>query len=287
QDYHRTLFLSGLATSLAFQGRSAEARAAVEQAKAASSSWHDIPVLEYETQALWLEGDLATALERAEEILEWNRDGLSRRRGVGLAFASMAATELGRLDVARRYVDVALEVYEGRPFAFCYETCLQADGLVRAREGDTDAALEVLERAAGRLSGSGFRTYAMLGLTDVAEVAASAGHRDLATRTAGTAASMAACMDRDCYRALALLAGTWAALAAGVDDEAAEHARDAVKVLSVTGWRLFKGRALDGLGRALRRRDPAAARQALDDAAALFEACGATLRRDRALEARP
>ena len=41
------------------------------------------------------------------------------------------------------------------------------------------------------------------------------------------------------------------------------------------------------LGSALRNSDPATAREALDEAAALFDACGAVWRRDRALEARP
>ena len=148
-------------------------------------------------------------------------------------------------------------------------------------------ALEALDPASHRLSNNGFRPYAMFALTDLADLAATAGDAELAARAAGTAATVAAAMDRDCYRGLALLAGTWASLAAGVDEEAAEHARDAVKVLSRTGWRLFRGRALDGLGRALRHRDPAAAREALDEAAALFEGCGAVWRRDQALAARP
>ena len=287
QDYHQALWLSGLATSFAFQGRSTEARTAVERAKAASSSWHDIPILEYEVQALWLEGDLTLALKRTEEILEWNRDGLSRRRAVGVAFAGMAAMEIGRLDVARSYVDLALGIYEGRTYAHAHDSSLHAKGVLLAREGQPEHALELLEAAGERLYRCGFKPFAMFCLTDLADVAARTGDVERAARAAGAAASVAAGMDRDCYRGLALLAGTWAALAADLDDEAAEHARDAVKVLSRTGWRLFQGRALDGLGRALRRRDPAAAREALDEAAALFEACGAVWRRDRALEARP
>jgi class 3 adenylate cyclase len=287
REYLETLFLSGLSTSLAFQGRTTEARAAVQKAKAASAAWRDAPVLEFEVQALWLEGDLSTAVERAEEILQWNPEGMSRRRAQGLAFAGMAAMEIGRLETARRYVDLALAAYEGRRYAHCLESCLHADSVLRAREDHPKRALEVLEATAGRLSDNGFRPYAMLALTDLADVAATVGDAELAARAAGAAASVAAGIDRDCYRGLALLAGTSAALAAGVEDEAAEHARDAVKVLSRTGWRLFHGRALDGLGRALRRRDPAAGREALDEAAALFEACGAVWRRDRAAEARP
>ncbi|HEV8625816.1 MAG TPA: AAA family ATPase [Acidimicrobiia bacterium] len=287
QEYLETLFLSGLSTSLAYQGHTSEARSAVKKSKAASPAWRDAPVLEFEAQALWLEGDLTTAAERAEEILEWNPDGLSRRRASGLAYAGMAAMELGRLETARRYVDLAVGAYEGRVYAQWLDVCLHADGVLLAREGHPKGAIETLEAASGRLTENGFRPWAALALSDLADVAAALGDAELAARAAAPAAAVAAGIDRDCYRGLALLAATSAALAAGIEDEAAEHARDAVKVLSLTGWKLFQGRALDGLGRALRHRDPAAARQALDDAAALFEACGATWRRDRALDARP
>lgn len=287
QEYLETLFLSGLATSFAYQGRTAEARRAVEQAKAASAVWRDAPVLEFEAQALWLEGDLTTAVERATEILEWNPDGLSRRRAVGLAFAGLAATELDRLDTARRYVDLALATFEGRRYANWLDVCLHAQGVLMARERHPKGALELLEPVSRRLSDEGFRPFAVLALTDLADVAATAGDAELAARAAATAASVAAGIDRDCYRGLALLTGTLASLAGGAEDEAAEQARDAVKVLSRTGWRLFRARALEGLGRALRSRDPAGAREALDDAAALFDGCGAVWRRDRALEARP
>jgi len=287
QEYLETLFLSGLSTSLAYQGRTAEARTLVQKAKAASTNWRDAPVLEHEVQALWLEGDLTTTVERAEEILEWNPDGMSRRRAMGLAFSGMAAMEIGRLDTARRYVDLALAPYEGQGFAHYLEICQHADSVVRAQEGRRKEALEALTSVTDRLTDNGFRPYAMFALTDFADLAAKVGDAELTARAARTAASVAAGIDRDCYRGLALLTSTWAALAAGVDDEAANNARDSVKVLSRTGWRLFHGRALDGLGRALRHSDPAAAREALDEAAALFEACGATWRRDRALEARP
>lgn len=276
-----------MATSFAYQGRAAEARKAVEQAKAASAVWRDAPVLEFEAQALWLEGDLTATVERAEEILEWNPDGLSRRRAVGLAFAGMAATELDRLDNARRYIDLASATFEGRRYAQWLHACVHADSVLMMREGNPKGGLEALERTAFQLSDEGFRPYAMFTLTDLADLAGIAGDAELAARAAARAASVAAGIDRDCYRGLALLTGTLASLAAGVEDEAAEHARDAVKVLSRTGWRLFRSRALEGLGRALRRSDPAGAREALDEAVALFDACGAAWRRDRATEARP
>ena len=287
QEYLRTVFLSGLANSLAFQGRTSEAKAAVAGAKSASASWRDIPILEYEVQGLWLDGDLATTLERAEEILEWNPDGLSRRRAIGLAFAGIAAMEAGQLETARRYVDLAVNTYEGRQYFPCTEACLYANGVLLARQGCAEAALEALVSAADLLCERAARPYAMFALADLAEVAAAVGDSERAARAASTAASVAVGIDRDCYRGLALLTATTAALAADREEEAAEHGRDAVKVLSRTGWRLFHGRALDGHGRALRSADPAAAREAFDEAIALFAACGAGWRRDRAAQARP
>jgi tetratricopeptide (TPR) repeat protein len=287
QDYLEILFLSGLATSWAYQGRTAEARSTVQRAKTTGSAWRDAPVLEFEVQALWLEGDLTTALERADEILEWNPEGLTRRRATGFGHAAMAAMELGRLESARRYIDLAVPAFDGRVYAHWLDILLHADGVVLAREGRPEAGIETLEATSSRMTDNGFRPSAVFALADLADVAVTIGDAELAARAARSAAEAAAGIDRDCYRGLALLAGTSAALAAGLDDEAAQHARDAVKVLSRTGWRLYQARALYGLGMALRNSDSAGGRDAFDEAIALFEACGAVWRRERALEARP
>jgi DNA-binding CsgD family transcriptional regulator len=51
------------------------------------------------------------------------------------------------------------------------------------------------------------------------------------------------------------------------------------------GYRFFSGRTLDLLGRALAASDRPRARQAFEEAANVFDACGAVIRRDRSLDA--
>jgi DNA-binding CsgD family transcriptional regulator len=90
-------------------------------------------------------------------------------------------------------------------------------------------------------------------------------------------------LDAPVYGALAALGGGWSDLAAGRRSSAAEAARRAADLLSSTGCRALLGRAQYLLGRSLA--DRAGAIAALESAATLFATCGATWRRDRALDA--
>jgi DNA-binding CsgD family transcriptional regulator len=83
---------------------------------------------------------------------------------------------------------------------------------------------------------------------------------------------------------MASIGAAWAYLAAGTPDRAAERARVGVELLADTGYRAFFGRAHHVLGCSLATIDRGAARDALQQAAATFDACGAPWRRDRARE---
>jgi DNA-binding CsgD family transcriptional regulator len=84
------------------------------------------------------------------------------------------------------------------------------------------------------------------------------------------------------YAGLAALAGGWVHLAAHRLSSAAEDGRRAGGLLGETGCRALEGRAHYLVGRSLRDRTQAIA--ALESAASVFAACGATWRRDRALD---
>jgi DNA-binding NarL/FixJ family response regulator len=99
---------------------------------------------------------------------------------------------------------------------------------------------------------------------------------------AGELAKIAEHIDRDLYRAMAAMGSAWSGLAADRSNEAAAPARRAAALLSDSGCRAFRARALDLLARSLIGNDPAAAVNALEEAATAFEACGAVWRRDRA-----
>jgi DNA-binding CsgD family transcriptional regulator len=120
-------------------------------------------------------------------------------------------------------------------------------------------------------------------LLDLAEMAGEATSVEAATEAAARLVKIARELDPPVYGALAALAGGWSDLAAGRRSSAAEAARRAVDLLSTTGCRALLGRAQYLLGRSLA--DRAGAIAALESAATLFATCGATWRRDRAVDA--
>jgi DNA-binding NarL/FixJ family response regulator len=119
-------------------------------------------------------------------------------------------------------------------------------------------------------------------LLDLAELSAEFGDVALAVYAAGELAKIAEHIDRDLYRAMAAMGSAWSGLAAEGSNEAAASALRAVALLSDSGCRAIRARALDLLARSLIGNDPAAAVSALEEAATAFDACGAVWRRDRA-----
>ena len=105
-------------------------------------------------------------------------------------------------------------------------------------------------------------------------------------QTAQAAAQLdqaAMAMDWDLYRGMAAEARGWAALAAGRSEDGAAAATEAIRLLDGLGYEVLFGRALDLLGRTAA--DPSRAVDALEQAVAVFDSCGAVWRRDRTVEA--
>jgi DNA-binding CsgD family transcriptional regulator len=125
--------------------------------------------------------------------------------------------------------------------------------------------------------------FASPALVDLVEVAVEAGESDVADSAAADLAGVAQRLDRHLHHALAALAGAAASLGRGATDEAAARARRAITFLSGLDYPGFLGRAHFVLGRSLVASDRTGAIEALEQAAATFEGCGATCRRDEAL----
>ena len=87
------------------------------------------------------------------------------------------------------------------------------------------------------------------------------------------------------HRGLLALTSACASLAASNIEEAAGHAREATELLASTACGGFLGRAWDILGRSLAPSDRREATTALQQAATIFDTCGAGWRRDRTLVA--
>jgi DNA-binding CsgD family transcriptional regulator len=282
--YFQTLCLGGLALTLAMAGRVHEALPLLAQAKAVNAEWRDSLLLEYQAMAHWLAGDFHSALHSAEESAAWNPTGLSRRRGIGLAFAVLSAIETGQLAEARHHLARAEAAYGGRDWFFYRPYFAYAGAVLAWRAGDGTDALARLRRAASEIAATRATPFAALAFLDLTEMAAEADRADMAQEAAARLEELAAGLDSDLYRALAALASSWTALASGAPARGAGPARRAVDLLAPTGCRAFSGRATDALGRALSEGDRPGAVTALEQAVSLFEACGATGRRDRSLE---
>lgn len=283
KEYFVAWSMSELGFNLGFQGRMDEALPLLKEAKSASRHWRDTPIPDWEIALHLLAGDLALALERAEEAVAWNAGGMSRRRGIGMAFGALAAAEAARLDDAARYVALGTAAYEDIDWSFYGDYCRYAEAVVAWREGRPSEAVTVMRRLASRLLSLEARPFAALLLVDVAEVAAACGDVGTAEDAVTGLEKVADAMAVPFYRGLAALGAAWWGLVGG--PSGAVSAQQAVNVLSELGCRLYLGRALDVLGRLLASADPGAARRSLDSAAAIFEECGAPWRQERAAEA--
>jgi hypothetical protein len=283
KDYFLTWTVSEVGFNRAFSGRTREAYPPLEEARSRSESWRDTPIPDWMTAVHLLAGDVSAALSGAEDSLARNPGGMSRRRGIGMVFAALAAVEAGRPDDARRYLGVARAAYGEDDWSFYRHYCGHAAGMLAFVDDRPGEAVAIFSQVAESLLAMEIRPLAALVLLDLAEAAAVAGDPERAEEAARDLAAAAVILDCPLYHGLAALASGWAALTRQRPPESAE-AQKAVDVLSGLGCRLYLGRALDVLGRLIAP-DPAAARRALDSAATIFQECGARWRQDRAGEA--
>jgi DNA-binding CsgD family transcriptional regulator len=282
RDYRVTVGLSLLALCRAYSGRIEEGLALVEEAKSLPA-WRESVLPEWQAIVQWLAGDFAAASASGADALARNPSGVGRRRAFGLSFASMAAAETGDLAQARRYVEEARTACDR--LHVHAPVSLHAKAMLEWWENESPQAVAELHQAAIALLEMGSPHFAAPVFVDLAEVSALSQRTDFAREAAVQLGRIAGLLDRDFYRALADLADAWATLASGTPRRASGPAARAVELLRATGYRLFLGRALEVLGRSLSTSDRPRAAQVLQEAAEIFEGCGARTRRDRSLDA--
>ncbi len=252
------------------------------EAKASDPAFRSTILLEAETVVCWLAGDFTTALASAGEADDWNAGALSRRRAMGTVYAALSAVEADQLDEARRLVDKANAVYAGRRWHVFSDGAGWSAGVLDWREGRHPQALAGLRLAAHGLIGIGAWPFAAWVLADVAELAAELRDGEAATEAGAHLDAIAARIASPGYRALATLGAGWRALATGTT-LVVDHATEAVRFLSGTGWSALHGRSLDLLGHALAPSDAGRSRSAFEAAAATFSAGGGRWRAERSL----
>jgi ATP/maltotriose-dependent transcriptional regulator MalT len=275
----QTWIFSLLAISLAHEGRMNEALDAIRQAKAVNAAAPP----RFEPYVHWMGGNNRQTLAAVQEGVAGAPIGTNKRRGVLLALAGLSAAEAGELDNARSYASRAKSIYEETPFMFFSHFASYADAVVTWREGKPEEALATLGAVTSSLLQKELLPFASPVLVDLVEVAVEAGDIDGADNAAADLAGVAQRLDRPLHHALAALAGAVVSLGWGALDEAAAQAQRAITFLSGLDYPGFLGRAHFALGRSLLASDRTGAIEALEQAAARFDRCGAAWRRDRAL----
>ncbi|MGH8973626.1 MAG: hypothetical protein ACRD0C_10545, partial [Acidimicrobiia bacterium] len=283
--FRRTLTLSGLAISLAFEGRMAEARALLEEAKTQNPAHRSTPLSEWETRLHWLAGDFRSALAKARESLAGSRRVVSPRTAMGLPFAAIAAAELGEDQEAERLLAIARDA-PGAFFIYEYY-CEAARALIADRRGDPAACVAGLAPMVESLLRMDALPFAALLLGELAEAAARSRDGQAAARAAAELTAVAGQIDRPLYHALAAMGTAWWHWGEGAGVPAVHAARQAVAILDDLGYRALAARAWEILGRSLALGHDGAAGDALSRAAAMFDSCGATGRAARALSTVP
>jgi DNA-binding CsgD family transcriptional regulator/tetratricopeptide (TPR) repeat protein len=200
-----------------------------------------------------------------------------------LACAAAAAAEVGDLATAYHHLEAGEPVLGRRRIWIMSDQYDWAAGRVALAAGAFDVATMRLEVAATALLDTGALPYAVHVLADLAEASAMAGQPIAAQRAAVAAEQAAGQLQRPHFHALAALAASAAALALRRVDAAAQSARQAVTLLSGSGYIELEARSLALLGRSLATRDRHEAVERLSNAADLFAKCGSQWRRDYVL----
>jgi DNA-binding CsgD family transcriptional regulator/DNA-binding MarR family transcriptional regulator len=282
KTYRLTTSRALLACSLAFEGRPEEASALVSEAKQAPE-WRETLLPEWDAIVHWFGGDFRGALASSQAAAAQLVGELSKRRALGVAFAGLAAVEAGDPAHARDHLNRVQAALGGVDFLCAGFTAAYAEALLDWYEGNPSDALISLSEVADGCIDAGAAAFAALVLVDLAEVAAELGDTAAAADASRRLYAISQEIDRDLYHALAAMASGWSSLADG-SEPSAEAARRAVELLSASGCRGFRARALEQLARALLATDVASARAAFEEATMEFNACGALWRLDRTRE---
>lgn len=283
--YRLTIVLGGLALGLTLQGRPAESSALFEEAKAANPAYRDSILVELEALVRWIAGDFAGSLAAAREAVAWLPAANSRRRAPGVIYGAMSALEAGNEPEAARMLERGRAMLGDRNFSFYLSGMHWADAMLVWRTLGAAECVAPLRAAAAQLLAMESRPNAACVLFDLAEAAAEAGDAAAAADASDDLRAVAEFIGLPGYWGMAAAASAWAAVAAGQPERAAAAARQAIELISSTGWKAHIARCHYALGRSVSAEDRAEAVASFERAAAILGECGSTWRRDRSLDA--
>ena len=283
--YRLTILLGGLALGLTLQGRPGESAALFEEAKAANPDYRDSILVELEALVHWVAGDFAGSLTAAREAVAWLPAANSRRRAPGAIYGALSALETDDEPEAARLLERGRAMLGDRTFSFYLGGVRWADGVLVWRAQGAAECVAPLREVASDLLEMESRPNAACVLFDLAEAAGEAGDASAAAQAAKDLATVARFMDLPGYFGMAAAATAWAAVADDEPERAAAAARQAIGLMSGTGWKAHIARCHYALGRASPPTGRPEAVASLERAAAMLGECGSTWRRNRCLEA--
>ena len=197
----------------------------------------------------------------------------------------MAAIETGDVREAERLLGRARQALGGRDWSYFFQYARYGEAVLDWQSGRAAECVAVLADIADRLLNMEARALSVFVLIDLAESAFDARDAQAAEAAAGLLDEVARIADLPPHHGLAAAATAWASLAGNDPAGAAGKASEAIGLLSGAGWRSHLGRAHDLLGRSLAAAGRPGGVDALQQAVAIFDQCGAVWRRDRSIEA--
>jgi len=284
---YRAVYLSSMRGLLSTYDQGASAGAAHFQ-----SAFTDVEMypqtltLEFALIAAHLAGDYTRGADLARELVSTtgSQPGLRRAWGTGAAAACLA--ELGRLAEADRVAAIGDDVFEGRDWWVHSDVASWGRGAAAALAGRTDEALAILERAATRQARMGSWLFGTNMAVDLAELGMEAARPDAVD--AAISLLDGAELVAPWQQALAAMGEGCRAVVGGSADECAaaiSGLNAACATFRGLEWRGHQARTDVLLARCLVRSDRGSAAEALERAIAMFDACGATVRAERARQA--
>lgn len=264
-------------------GRSAEAQERLADGRAANPSYRDTLLPDHEIMVAWLSGRLRHAADGGADLLDWSGGTASARR-MGLAFAAIAAAEIGDFDTAARLSSASEAVFQGQPFWIHRELTVWGRAVELAHRGDVERARSGLTDSLREQVARKSRLFGRFAAVDLAELAAEQGNAEDAAFARSSVVTMGS-TDVPALRACDDLVDGAARLVDGDPGGALPVLRKACEGFAAAGWCLFEARAGVLVARAGARADRSAAVQSLEIAIDLLTRVGATERRKRALAA--
>ncbi|HKY77382.1 MAG TPA: LuxR C-terminal-related transcriptional regulator [Acidimicrobiia bacterium] len=266
--------------NLAVTGRTREAEQLLSKIKATTPWWRETRLVAWQSLVSWLSGDYRLTVERGQDLMSAHPGKVSRQVGAFLAFPAIAAVEMGTFGEAEAFLVRARAAHGARADTYFKDFLGFAEATLAFATGRRRDGAALLQEAVAGLFDRGiaasFAFYLQIpGMIDDPELAA---------RTAQVLEERYDETGTDVARAFARLGRAQAAAAGQDRPEAARLAREAVELLSAFDMNGFLACAFELQGLMSLDLDRAVAVDALEQAAALFDAGGGAWRRDRVLE---